>query len=236
MEQDPAFVYEPPSKQLIEAYPEVFAMEECIKERAAKRVLDVFLSSMALIVTFPIFGLISLLMLLEGALLPRHSGPLLVSYWSMSGGEPFLKWKFRVLSLQCVDQDLASQRSWHAFSGDGLRRNQTCVGRVVKALYFDELPQLFSVFCGKMSLVGPRPLAVHHYQRDLDQGNIHRKILKAGLLGPSQALKGTSRFGSPEPEYEYVSHCMRLSSVRLILLDLSILLRGVLVVFRVRGK
>jgi lipopolysaccharide/colanic/teichoic acid biosynthesis glycosyltransferase len=77
-----------------------------------------------------------------------------------------------------------------------------------------------------MSLVGPRPLALHHYQRDQDQGNIHRSAIKAGLFGPSQALKGTVHYGDQEEEYKYLDAVLHMPAGQLLLYDLKLICLG----------
>ena len=47
--------------------------------------------------------------------------------------------------------------------------------------------------------------------------------MKAGLFGPSQALKGTDGFGNPEKEYEYASKYLKLSGLKLLWYDLAII-------------
>ena len=55
-----------------------------------------------------------------------------------------------------------------------------------------------------MSIVGPRPLSVLHYERDKAQGNVTRSLLKGGLLGLGHINKGTAEMGNSMYEYEYI--------------------------------
>ena len=86
-----------------------------------------------------------------------------------------------------------------------------------------------------MSIVGPRPLAVLHYERDLNQGNISRFLLKGGLLGWGHVRKGTDEFGSSRFEYEYIHEYINRSSIGLLFLDLSIIWKGIKVMIKGQG-
>ena len=86
-----------------------------------------------------------------------------------------------------------------------------------------------------MSIVGPRPLSVLHYERDKNQGNISRSLLKGGLLGLGHINKGTSEMGNSKYEYEYIDQYINRSSFGLLLLDLWIIWRGVIVILKGGG-
>ena len=86
-----------------------------------------------------------------------------------------------------------------------------------------------------MSIVGPRPLAVHHYERDRRQGNVTRFLIKGGLLGLGHVMKGTPEMGNPVYEYEYIDNYLGLSAFGLLWLDLVIIGRGIKVVFQGKG-
>ena len=86
-----------------------------------------------------------------------------------------------------------------------------------------------------MSIVGPRPLAVHHYERDLKQGNVARSLIKGGLIGLGHVLKGTPQMGEPIYEYEYIDLYLKSSSIGLLWLDMKIIWRGIKVITEANG-
>lgn len=115
-------------------------------ERYVKRVLDVFFCSFALIVLSPLFGLTAVAI--------KLSSPGPVFYYSDRAGKdkrPFHFYKFRSMHVPHGNQkDL--------FIADADRL--FWVGRVIRRLKIDELPQLINVIKGDMSIVGPRPMPV----------------------------------------------------------------------------
>ena len=86
-----------------------------------------------------------------------------------------------------------------------------------------------------MSIVGPRPLSVLHYERDLQQGNVTRRLLKGGLLGLGHIRKGTAEMGNSIYEYEYIEEYLIRSSLSLLRLDLWIIWRGLVVISKGGG-
>lgn len=86
-----------------------------------------------------------------------------------------------------------------------------------------------------MSIVGPRLLSIMHYERDLEQVNITRFLLRGGLLGLGHINKGTSEMGNPLYEYEYIDQYLKRSSFGLFCLDLRIIWKDILVIFKGGG-
>jgi lipopolysaccharide/colanic/teichoic acid biosynthesis glycosyltransferase len=230
-----AFHCKPPDEAVRQQYAHLFDLPGPLPERFAKLAFDKAVALLALVALSPVILALYLANLLEGLLIRENRGPFVFSYIASSAGRKFRKHKIRQIKMGAIDAELAAKGDWHAFAKEWAPESRTWVGRVVKALYLDELPQLWDILVGDMSFVGPRPLAWHHYERDLAQGNVTRRLLKGGLLGPGQALKGTAEMGNPAGDFEYVERYRNSTSLGLLWLDLRIIARGVAVVFRKRG-
>jgi lipopolysaccharide/colanic/teichoic acid biosynthesis glycosyltransferase len=121
-----------------------------------KRILDVLAAALALIVLSPVLALIALV------IKATSRGPVL--FWqrrSGSGGRVFWMCKFRTMVVDAearkADLKAKSEQDGPAFK----MRNDprvTRIGRLLRVTSLDELPQLWNILCGDMSLVGPRPL------------------------------------------------------------------------------
>jgi exopolysaccharide biosynthesis polyprenyl glycosylphosphotransferase len=192
-----------------------------------KRSFD-FVGALALIVV-----LSPLLLAIAIAVFVTSRGPIL--YRSIRpgiGGEPFACFKFRTMRSD-ADQLQADLESLNEASGAlfKIRRDprMTAVGRLLRRYSLDELPQLFNVVLGQMSLVGPRPLP----QRDFDQlEEWHKKryLVLPGLTGLWQVS------GRSELDFDDL---VRLDFLYLerwsVGLDLTILLKTVPAVLSRRG-
>jgi len=115
--------------------------------------------------------------------------------------------------------------------------NLTWAGRrILKPWYLDELPQLFNVLRGDMSLVGPRPWPPSMVRNQLAKGYDYRNHITAGWTGPAQVQKGiTEPAGYAELDLAYVEACRTRSGMRLVRFDLGILWRTVKVMARGEG-
>jgi Undecaprenyl-phosphate glucose phosphotransferase len=141
-----------------------------------KRVTDIVLSSAALIVLSPVLLLIAALVRVSSP------GPILYKQERMGlDGRTFNMLKFRSMR---ADAEAGTGAVW-ARAGDDRR---TLLGTILRKTSLDELPQLWNVLCGEMSLVGPRPerpVFVHQFKNEIPHYMLRHKV-KAGITGWAQ--------------------------------------------------
>jgi len=230
-----AFLYQPPDDVTRERYKNIFSITEPLPPRPLKVIFDKFFAILVLTLASPVIFGLYLANLIEGFLIPENKGPFIFYYYAVSGGKLFKKYKIRLIKTKYIDQEAAKRGEWHAFLAEWTKDSRTHVGRFVKKFYLDELPQFYCVLKGDMSIVGPRPLAAHHYERDLQQGNITRKLLKGGIVGAGHVLKGKPEMGNAAVEYDYIEQYLGLSQFGLLFLDIKILWKAVFVLLEGKG-
>ncbi len=141
----------------------------------AKRVLDVALASITLLLCLPLLAAITLVISLDSR------GPVLFRQRRTGqDGKLFGIYKFRSMHVLEDGTDIAQ-----ATKGDA---RVTRIGRFLRAASLDELPQLFNVLSGEMSLVGPRPHAIAHdeyYSAQIENYAVRQQV-KPGITGWAQ--------------------------------------------------
>lgn len=235
IEPQQAFPYKPPTEQIRKKYAYIFQLNDPLPPRFFKIFFDKVAAVFFLAVSAPILLLLKLAFLIEGWLISENKGPMFFYYQAVSAGQVIPKYKIRLIKTKYIEPEGAKRGDWIAYSAEWNPESRTHIGRFVKKFYLDELPQFYSILKGDMSIVGPRPLAILHYERDLAQGNVTRKLLKGGLLGLGHINKGTSEMGNPEYEYAYIDQYMKRSSWSLLMLDLWIIWKGILVIIKGGG-
>ncbi len=188
-----------------------------------KRIFDVSTSAALLAVTFPVFILTSLLIVLEGGV------P--VFYRQVRVGEcgrPFHVLKFRSMR---IDAESDGTPQW-AQKGDSRVTN---VGRVIRKLRIDELPQLFNVLRGDMSFVGPRPERPF-FVRELEKQIPYyasRHTVKPGITGWAQIRYPYG--ASVEDAREKLQYDLYYAKNHSLFLDVIILIQTAQVVLLGKG-
>ena len=213
----------------------IFELQGSLPPRFFKSLFDKIFASIVLIFTIPILLLLKIAFIVEGIIVRENKGPMLFYYWGISRGKKIKKWKVRIIKEKYIDSIGASNHEWIAFSAEWTPESRTYMGRIVKKWYLDELPQFWSVLIGDMSIVGPRPLSIMHYERDKAQGNVTRTLLKGGLLGMGHINKGTSEMGNSVYEYQYIDEYINRSSFKLMCLDLWIIWKGIILILKGGG-
>jgi exopolysaccharide biosynthesis polyprenyl glycosylphosphotransferase len=196
--------------------------------RVSKRVLDLVGAALGLVVLSPLFVLCALAVKLTSR------GPVLfVQTRCGLGGAPFKFYKFRTMVEDAEDQK-ASLEHLNEMQGPvfKIRRDPrtTRIGGVLRKLSLDELPQLWNVLRGDMSLVGPRPPTPDEVERYTAR-QVQRLSVMPGITGLWQ-VSGRNDI----PDFErWIDLDLEYARTWSLWMDLRILLKTVVVVLLARG-
>ena len=178
-------------------------------QQAAKRAIDIAVSSITLVLLSPILASIAIAIRLDSI------GPVLFRQQRLArGGMPFTLYKFRTMILNAPD---IRNEDGSTFNSPADAR-VTRVGRILRHTSLDELPQLFNVLAGAMSLVGPRPDQVDQARFYVD-AEWARSVVKPGLTGLAQ-INGRNAIpwaARTQIDLEYVAYQSLLLDFRILL-------------------
>ncbi len=193
-------------------------------ERLAKRAIDIALASAGLLFLLPLMGLTAVAIKFDGP------GPVIFRQRRKGfNGQEFVMLKFRTMSVQ-EDGAIVSQA----------KRNDprvTRVGRMLRSASIDELPQLFNVLSGDMSLIGPRPHALAHDDQfqQVVSDYAFRHHVKPGLTGWAQCNGSRGATPSVEEIARRVKFDLWYINNWSLLLDFQILIKTAFEVMRKRN-
>jgi exopolysaccharide biosynthesis polyprenyl glycosylphosphotransferase len=194
-----------------------------------KQVMDVagaFLLLILLIV-IPVLPLIALLIKLTSR------GPVLFKQQrSGQNGAPFMLYKFRTM-VSNAEQFKHELEAMNEMRGPVFKLSKdprvTRIGRFLRKFSLDELPQLWNVLRGEMSLVGPRPLPVDEVRRFNDLAHRRRLSVKPGLTCLWQ-VSGRNQIADFQDwvrlDLEYIDHWSLWLDLKILLLTVPAVLRG----------
>ncbi len=201
----------------------------------AKRVFDRTVAAFLVLLLSPLLLLAFAVLAVDMLLVSHDRGRWLYRERRISRGREFEVLKFRVLR-EDVLAEIATKDDAYARLYEADHANLTGAGRIIKRIYADELPQLFNILRGDISLVGPRPWPVTMVEAQVAKGLIYRLHVMAGWTGPAQVRKDSkAKSRATELDLEYVELCRTLSGPQLVAHDLRVIGQSLRTVLRGRG-
>ncbi len=205
-----AYVYEETGRRRqTRTFGEESRAADTLRYRAVKRTFDIVLVVLSLPLLLPILGLVAAVVVLSSP------GPVFYSHRRIrQNGAFFSMWKFRTMcknSAAVLEDHLAThpdaRGEWsrtHKLKHDP---RTTPVGRFLRQYSIDELPQVWNVLQGQMTLVGPRPIVAAEVEKYGEGFQIYCRV-KPGLTGLWQ-VSGRSELTYPQRvalDCSYVRH------------------------------
>jgi lipopolysaccharide/colanic/teichoic acid biosynthesis glycosyltransferase len=184
------------------------------ESEAVKRAIDIVGAAAGLAVAAPILALAACAIKLE------DGGPVLFRQLRLGRGAT----RFEILKLRTMTVDAEQIRSDGVVEANDPRI--TRIGAFLRRTAIDELPQLWHVLTGEMSLVGPRPVPPSHLER-YDETQVRRLDVKPGLTGWAQ-IHGRASLPWPERlalDVHYVDNQSLALDARILARTAGVLLR-----------
>ncbi len=188
-----------------------------VEQRLTKRILDIVLSILLLVIASP-FMLITAL-----AIKLYDRGPVFYKQIRCTAGGK----EFKILKFRSMKQDAEKDGVARLASKNDSRI--TPVGKFIRATRIDELPQLFNIFIGQMSFIGPRPERpeiIAQYVEEMPEF-VFRMKMKAGLAGYAQVYGkyNTTPYDKLKLDLTYIENYSIWLDIKLMLLTLKIIVK-----------
>ncbi len=185
-----------------------------IEQQFFKRLFDIVFSLVFIVAASPIMLIIALLIKLY------DGGPVFFTQDRLTkNGRVFKVYKFRSMKVSKGDEEYQMTRK----DDDRV----TPVGKIIRNIHFDEMPQIFNILKGDMSFVGPRPECpeiAEQYEKIVPEFGFRLKV-KAGLTGLAQVYGkyNTTPYDKLKLDLEYIGEYSFWRDIKLILLTFKIL-------------
>lgn len=166
-----------------------------------KRLLDIFLSGIAIIILSPLYLVLALLELII------HGRPILFAQERPGlHGKNFKIYKFRSMTNETDE------------NGELLPEEErvTKFGKLIRRLSLDELPELFCIFTGKMSIIGPRPLLTRYVPLYTERHRMRQEIRPGFACVPLKLIQTWSWNDQFENDIWYIENCSFWVDVKMI--------------------
>ena len=191
-----------------------------------KRIFDIVMSALALIVLSPVFLVVAI------AIKAQDGGNVFYASTRLTkGGKEFKMYKFRSMCLT-ADKMLDSLMAQNEVNGPAFKIKEdpriTKVGRFIRKTSIDELPQLWNILKGDMTIIGPRP----PLPREVAQYTpyqMHRLDVKTGLscYHEVSGRSGNTDFDEwVEADLKYIRERSMLTDLKIIFLTIKVVLTG----------
>lgn len=197
-----------------------FSVSPLFSAQKMKRGIDLVVASAALILVSPLLVVITVMVMGDGG------SPLFRQQRVGQGGRSFICYKFRTMKIKSesvwqsyLRDNPQAAKEWHLYQKISHDPRRTGVGSVLRRLSLDELPQLWNILKGEMSVVGPRPILPGQEKFYGDDYAAYCSV-RPGLTGPWQ-VGGRNRLTFQQRVHLDVDYARRWSLIE----DIKIMLR-----------
>lgn len=186
-----------------------------IYQKYIKRLLDITISGVAIVIASPFLGAIALIIKITS------KGPVLFKQQRYGRHQkPFVCYKFRSMYI-------TAPKDMPTWKLENPEEHITPVGKFLRKTSLDELPQLFNIFKGEMSLIGPRPVVLKEKKLIEAREKVGANDVRPGLTGWAQ-INGRDLVGTEEKAELDGRYVKRMS----FLVDCKVFFKTIIYVFR----